>query len=610
MSESSTERVVSGTEKETYTTGKIDKEGFKFIETKDPKEDPTYSADGSSKTGNFKADKEQAITYVYEKEVEKPAPAPEPKKGSFKETHIYRVVDEDGKVISESTSERVISGTEKEEYTTGKVDKEGYTFKNTQDAKENPKYSEKGEPTKGKFVGDKTQAITYVYEKKVAKPAPTPEPKKGSFKETHIYRVVDEDGKVISESTSERVISGTEKEEYTTGKVDKEGYTFKNTQDAKENPKYSEKGEPTKGKFVGDKTQAITYVYEKKVAKPAPAPEPKKGSFKETHIYRVVDEDGKVISESSTERVVSGTEKEEYTTGKVDKEGYTFKNTQDAKENPKYSEKGEPTKGKFVGDKTQAITYVYEKKVAKPAPTPEPKKGSFKETHIYRVVDEDGKVISESSTERVVSGTEKEEYTTGKVDKEGYTFKNTQDAKENPKYSEKGEPTKGKFVGDKTQAITYVYEKKVAKPAPTPEPKKGSFKETHIYRVVDEDGKVISESTSERVVSGTEKEEYTTGKLDKEGYTFKNTQDAKENPKYSEKGEPTKGKFVGDKTQAITYVYEKKVAKPAPAPEPKKGSFKETHIYRVVDEDGKVISESTSERVVSGTEKKSTRQVR
>ncbi|WP_413203276.1 MucBP domain-containing protein, partial [Lactobacillus iners] len=96
-----------------------------------------------------------------------------------------------------------------------------------------------------------------------------------------------------------------------------------------------------------------------------------------------------------------------------------------AKENPKYSEKGEPTKGKFVGDKTQAITYVYEKKVAKPAPTPEPKKGSFKETHIYRVVDEDGKVISESSTERVVSGTEKEEYTTGKVDKEGYTFKNT-----------------------------------------------------------------------------------------------------------------------------------------------------------------------------------------
>ncbi|WP_413198058.1 hypothetical protein [Lactobacillus iners] len=33
--------------------------------------------------------------------------------------------------------------------------------------------------------------------------------------------------------------------------------------------------------------------------------------------------------------------------------------------------------------------------------------------------------MSESSTERVVSGTEKEEYTTGKVDKEGYTFKNT-----------------------------------------------------------------------------------------------------------------------------------------------------------------------------------------
>ena len=481
ISESSTERVVSGTEKETYTTGKIDKEGFKFIETKDPKEDPTYSADGSSKTGNFKADKEQAITYVYEKKVAKPAPTPEPKKGSFKETHIYRVVDEDGKVISESSTERVVSGTEKEEYTTGKVDKEGYTFKNTQDAKENPKYSEKGEPTKGKFVGDKTQAITYVYEKKVAKPAPTPEPKKGSFKEIHIYVTKDEDGNIVKTEQSENKVNGHDGDEYTTEKNEKDGFKFVKTQDPKDNPTYSTDGKSTTGKIVGNKDQSITYVYEKVVKKeqPAPAPEPKKGSFQEIHIYVTKDEDGNVVNTIQSENKVDGRDGDEYTTEKNEKDGFKFVKTQDPKDNPTYSTEGKSTTGKIVGNKDQSITYVYEKIVKKekptpcpvcPTPKPEPKSGSFKEIHIYVTKDEDGKVVKTEQNENKVDGRDGDEYTTEKNEKDGFKFVKTQDPKDNPTYSTEGKSTTGKIVGNKDQSITYVYEKVVKKEKPTPCP--------------------------------------------------------------------------------------------------------------------------------------------
>ena len=225
VSESSSERVVSGTEKEKYTTGKVLRDGFTFVEAKDPKEDPTYSKDGLSTEGNFKKEKDQAITYVYEKVIEKPAPKPEAKKGTFKEIHIYRVVDEDGKVISESNSERVVSGTEKETYTTEKKEKDDFKFVKTQDPKEDPTYSQDGLFTQGNFKAEKDQAITYVYEKVIEKPAPEPEAKKGTFKEIHVYKVVDEDGKVISESSSERVVSGTEKETYTTEKKEKDDFT-------------------------------------------------------------------------------------------------------------------------------------------------------------------------------------------------------------------------------------------------------------------------------------------------------------------------------------------------------------------------------------------------
>ncbi|MDK8135057.1 hypothetical protein QP700_06515, partial [Lactobacillus iners] len=97
--------------------------------------------------------------------------------------------------------------------------------------------------------------------------------------------------------------------------------------------------------FVGDKTQAITYVYEKKVAKPAPAPEPKRGSFKEIHIYVTKDEDGNVVNTIQSENKVDGRDGDEYTTEKNEKDGFKFVKTQDPKDNPTYSTEGKSTTG-------------------------------------------------------------------------------------------------------------------------------------------------------------------------------------------------------------------------------------------------------------------------
>ena len=71
-----------------YTTEKNEKDGFKFVKTQDPKDNPTYSTDGKSTTGKIVGNKDQSITYVYEKVVKKekptpcpvcPTPKPEPK---------------------------------------------------------------------------------------------------------------------------------------------------------------------------------------------------------------------------------------------------------------------------------------------------------------------------------------------------------------------------------------------------------------------------------------------------------------------------------------------------------------------------------------------------
>ncbi|MDU1831744.1 MAG: MucBP domain-containing protein, partial [Finegoldia magna] len=161
------DKVDSGTKDKTYTTGKKEKDGFKFVKTQDPKENPKYEKDGKETTGNFVPGKTQEITYVYEKtETPSTPPTPTEETGKFQEHHIYITKDKDGKVIKrEVVNGEVNSGIKDKTYTTGKKEKDGFKFVKTQDPKENPKYDKDGKETTGNFVPGKTQEITYVYEK-------------------------------------------------------------------------------------------------------------------------------------------------------------------------------------------------------------------------------------------------------------------------------------------------------------------------------------------------------------------------------------------------------------------------------------------------------------
>ena len=347
-----------------------------------------------------------------------------------------------------------------------------------------------------------------------------------------------------------------------------------------------------KGRFTQNTTFEATYRQAPKPEPcpvcPIPKPEPKKGTFKEIHIYVTKDEDGKIISTIQSENKVNGYDGDEYTTEKNEKDGFKFKEIKDLQDNPTYSTDGKSTTGKIVGDKNQSITYVYEKVVKKeqpaptptpvPTPQPQPKKGTFKEIHIYVTKDEDGKIISTIQSENKVNGYDGDEYTTEKNEKDGFKFKEIKDLQDNPTYSTDGKSTTGKIVGDKNQSITYVYEKVVKKeqpaptptpvPTPQPQPKKGTFKEIHIYVTKDEDGKIISTIQSENKVNGYDGDEYTTEKNEKDGFKFKEIKDLQDNPTYSTDGKSTTGKIVGDKNQSITYVYEKVVKKEQPAPTP------------------------------------------
>lgn len=131
---------------------------------------------------------------------------------------------------------------------------------------------------------------------------------------------------------------------------------------------------------------------------------------------------------------------------------------------------------------------------------------------------------------------------------------------------------KGKFTQDTTFEASYRQAPKPEPcpvcPVPKPEPKKGTFKEIHIYVTKDEDGKIISTIQSENKVNGYDGDEYTTEKNEKDGFKFKEIKDLQDNPTYSTDGKSTTGKIVGDKNQSITYVYEKVVKKEQPAPTP------------------------------------------
>ncbi|WP_195854520.1 MucBP domain-containing protein, partial [Aerococcus tenax] len=577
-----------------YVTSKQEFEDYKFSHVDREKliNRPRYNENGEPFEDNYTPGKRKEITYVYFRDIKQ-----EEKKGSFQEHHIYRTVDEDGKVIStdETEDNEVTSGKTDQSYTTSKQDKAGYklvsvTPSNEESKKSGVKFAKDGQETKGNYVSDKKLEVTYVYER-VQKT-------KGSFQEHHIYRTVDEDGNVIStdETKDNEITSGKTDQNYTTSKQDKDGYKLvsvspSNEESKKSGVKFSKDGQETTGNYVSDKKLEVTYVYER-VQKT-------KGSFQEHHIYRTVDEDGNVIStdERKDNEVTSGKSDQSYTTSKQDKAGYklvsvTPSNEESKKSGVKFSKDGQETTGNYVSDKKLEVTYVYER-VQKT-------KGSFQEHHIYRTVDEDGNVISTDETKdnEVTSGKTDQNYTTSKQDKDGYKLvsvspSNEESKKSGVKFSKDGQETTGNYVSNKKLEVTYVYER-VQKT-------KGSFQEHHIYRTVDEDGNVISidERKDNEVTSGKADQTYTTSKQDKDGYklvsiTPSNEESKKSDVKFAKDGQETKGNYVSDKKLEVTYVYER-VQKT-------KGSFQEHHIYRTVDEDGNVLStdETKDNEVTTG----------
>ena len=67
--------VSGGTKDMTYKTGKKEKDGFEFVRTDNPVENPSYNENGDSKEGKFKPGVKQEITYVYEKTLKSENPS-------------------------------------------------------------------------------------------------------------------------------------------------------------------------------------------------------------------------------------------------------------------------------------------------------------------------------------------------------------------------------------------------------------------------------------------------------------------------------------------------------------------------------------------------------
>ncbi|WP_062551721.1 SdrD B-like domain-containing protein [Peptoniphilus phoceensis] len=249
--------VKEGKKEETYTTGKIEKDGFEFVRTEDAKNEPTFDAQGEEATGNFKPGVKQEITYVYEKTVNDP----QKEKGSFQEHHIYITKDQDGVETGRTTDDGELKEGKKEEtYTTGKIEKDGFEFVRTEDAKNEPTFDAQGEEATGNFKPGVKQEITYVYEKTVN----DPQKEKGSFQEHHIYITKDQDGKETGRKEEDgKLQEGKKEETYKTGKVEKDGFEFVRTETPVNEPTFDENGAEKTGNYKPGVKQEITYVYEK-----------------------------------------------------------------------------------------------------------------------------------------------------------------------------------------------------------------------------------------------------------------------------------------------------------------------------------------------------------
>ena len=164
-------KLQEGKKEETYKTGKVEKDGFEFVRTETPVNEPTFDENGAEKTGNYKPGVKQEITYVYEKTVNDPQKEP----GSFIEHHIYITKDQDGVETGRKEEDgKLQKGKKEETYKTGKVEKDGFEFVRTETPVNEPTFDEKGAETKGKYKPGVKQEITYVYEKTVNDPQKEP----------------------------------------------------------------------------------------------------------------------------------------------------------------------------------------------------------------------------------------------------------------------------------------------------------------------------------------------------------------------------------------------------------------------------------------------------
>lgn len=151
----------SGTKEESYTSAKVDKDGYVFTKVTADKgsDEVTISDDKKSVIpGNYVEDKNLSVTYEYVKQP-----------GRFVEHHIYQTVDKDGKVVT--TDDKVdvtekdgkkIEGFSNENVSTDKKDKEGYTLHSQTEIKIQNDDSEK---TYTNYVPGKVLEKTYIYTK-------------------------------------------------------------------------------------------------------------------------------------------------------------------------------------------------------------------------------------------------------------------------------------------------------------------------------------------------------------------------------------------------------------------------------------------------------------
>lgn len=295
------------------------------------------------------------------------------------------------------------------------------------------------------------------------------------------------------------------------------------------------------------------------------------GYFKEHHVY-YTKVDG-VLQEDKTFTLHSnkteGYDYDNYFTSKNEIDDFEFVkvDADNLVENPVYNEDGTIARGKYEPGKTKEVTYIYERDI---------KHGSFQEHHIYQTLDENGKVIAEETVTKngtETTGIDEDEYSTSKkdqegnvvteeIDKDGYKLvevKATND-KSNElgvQFDGQGAATCGNYVNGEKLEVTYIYQKKDAKPW-TPIEETGKFQEHHIYITKDKDGKEIKREVVDGKVSGGTKDmTYTTGKDEKDGFKFVRTENPVEEPTFNEKGETTEGNYKPGVTQEITYVYEK-----------------------------------------------------